>query len=70
MNAPRYAVLIMVDEPKPNAQSHGYATAGWVAAPAVGRLVQRMAPLVGLEPIPDSAPEAQNDLFVAVSAAD
>jgi cell division protein FtsI (penicillin-binding protein 3) len=70
MNAPRYAVLLMVDEPKPNAQSHGYATAGWVAAPAVGRLVQRMAPLVGLEPIPDTAPEAQNDLFVAVSAAD
>ena len=38
MNAPRYAILIMVDEPKPNATSHGYATAGWVAAPAVGRV--------------------------------
>ena len=68
MNAPRYAILIMVDEPKPNATSHGYATAGWVAAPAVGRVIQRMAPLLGMEPIPDGAPEAQNELLVPVSA--
>ena len=46
----------MVDEPKPNATSHGYATAGWVAAPAVGRVIQRMAPLLGMAPIPDDAP--------------
>ncbi len=68
MNAPRYTILIMVDEPKPNATSHGYATAGWVAAPAVGRVIQRMAPLLGMEPIPDDAPEAQNALLVPVSA--
>src|SRR3712207_9292680 len=37
INAPRYVVLVMVDEPKPNQSSHGYATGGWVAAPAVGR---------------------------------
>jgi cell division protein FtsI (penicillin-binding protein 3) len=35
MNAPRYAVYMMLDEPKANASTHGYATAGWVAAPAV-----------------------------------
>ena len=68
MNAPRYAILIMVDEPKPNAKSHGYATGGWVAAPAVGRVVQRMAPLVGLEPIATESPEAENDLLITVSA--
>jgi cell division protein FtsI (penicillin-binding protein 3) len=68
MNAPRYAILIMVDEPKPNASSHGYATGGWVAAPAVGRVIERMAPLVGLEPIANDAPEAQNDLLITVSA--
>ena len=33
MNAPRYAVYMMLDEPKANASTHGYATAGWVAAP-------------------------------------
>ncbi|MEX1109822.1 MAG: penicillin-binding protein 2, partial [Dongiaceae bacterium] len=35
MNDPRYVVFVMVDVPKPNEFSHGYATGGWVAAPAV-----------------------------------
>ncbi|MBX6321630.1 MAG: penicillin-binding protein 2, partial [Rhodospirillaceae bacterium] len=40
MTAPRYVILVMVDEPKPNKSSYGYATGGWVAAPAVGRIVE------------------------------
>jgi cell division protein FtsI (penicillin-binding protein 3) len=63
---PRYIILIMVDEPKPNATSHGYSTGGWVSAPAVGAIVERMAPLVGLQQIPDDAPEAQNPLIAMV----
>jgi cell division protein FtsI (penicillin-binding protein 3) len=62
MNAPRFAILAMVDEPKPNEHSHGYATAGWVAAPVISAVVQRMAPLYGLKPISEDAPEAQNPL--------
>jgi cell division protein FtsI (penicillin-binding protein 3) len=50
LNAPRYAIYVMVDEPKPNAQSHGYATAGWVAAPAAGAVIRRVAPILGLVP--------------------
>ncbi len=50
MDAPRYVIFMAVDEPKPNKESHGYATGGWVAAPAVKRLVERMAPLVGIAP--------------------
>jgi cell division protein FtsI (penicillin-binding protein 3) len=67
MSAPRYAVVVLVDEPKPNAHSYGYATAGWVAAPVVGALVQRMAPLMGLSPIPDDSPVAQNPLVAMVA---
>lgn len=67
MSAPRYAVVVLVDEPKPNAHSYGYATAGWVAAPVVGALVQRMAPLMGLSPIPDDSPLAQNPLVAMVA---
>jgi cell division protein FtsI (penicillin-binding protein 3) len=70
MNDPRYAFLIMVDEPKPNEHSHGYATGGWVAAPAVHNIVERVAPLVGLPRVPDTEAEEVNDLFVTVSAAD
>lgn len=50
MEAPRYAVFIMVDEPVGNKKSHGYATAGWVAAPAAGRVIAAMAPLLGMKP--------------------
>lgn len=68
MNDPEYVVLVMVDEPKPNATSFGYATGGWVAAPAVGNVIRRMAPLIGLLPAPDDVPEVANDLLIAVSA--
>jgi cell division protein FtsI (penicillin-binding protein 3) len=70
MNDPRYAFLIMVDEPKPNEHSHGYATGGWVAAPAVHNIVERVAPLVGLPRVPDTDAQEVNDLFITVSAAD
>ena len=68
MNDPRYVVLVMVDEPKPNAKSFGYATGGWVAAPAVGRIIQRMAPLMGMPPLPVDAPQTVDDLLIAVNA--
>jgi cell division protein FtsI (penicillin-binding protein 3) len=67
MNDPRFAILAMVDEPKPNAHSYGYATAGWVTAPVIGAVVQRMAPLYGLKPIPDDAVIAQNPLVGMVA---
>jgi cell division protein FtsI (penicillin-binding protein 3) len=50
MHAPRYAIYVMVDEPRPNARSQGYATGGWVAAPAVGQIVARIGPILGLVP--------------------
>jgi cell division protein FtsI (penicillin-binding protein 3) len=67
MNDPRFVVFVMVDEPKPNEFSHGYATGGWVAAPAVGRIVQRMAPLLGIEPVIEPADDQENPLFVSAS---
>ena len=53
MDKPRYAVFIMVDEPKGTKGSAGFATGGWVAAPAVGRVVSAMGPLLGMEPVSD-----------------
>ncbi len=53
MDDPRYVVFAMVDEPKPTKETFGYATGGWVAAPLVGRLVERMAPLLGIAPRQD-----------------
>lgn len=53
IDAPRYAVLAMLDEPKGNRSTANYATGGWVAAPVVARLVRHMAPLLGIPPVPD-----------------
>jgi len=50
MEAPRYAIFIMVDEPTGNKSSYGYATGGWVAAPAVGRTIAGMAAILGVQP--------------------
>lgn len=55
-NAPRYAILVSLDNPKPVAGTHGYATAGWNAAPLFGTLVSQLAPLFGV--LPQSADEA------------
>lgn len=49
-DAPRYAVYIMVDEPKGTKDTYGYATGGWVAAPAVKNTIQAMASILGLQP--------------------
>jgi cell division protein FtsI (penicillin-binding protein 3) len=69
MDDPRYVIFLAVDEPKPNKDSHGYATGGWVAAPAVKRLVERMAPLVGIAPVKEEeVPDAASGLLVAVKA--
>ncbi|MEQ8585177.1 MAG: penicillin-binding protein 2 [Thalassobaculaceae bacterium] len=61
---PKYVVLVMVDEPKGQKFSHGYATGGWVAAPAVKRIVERSAPLLGVAPVNMNAPEIRRDLLV------
>jgi cell division protein FtsI (penicillin-binding protein 3) len=50
INSPRYILLVVVDEPKGNARTFNFSTGGWVAAPAVGRVIQGMAPLLGIVP--------------------
>jgi cell division protein FtsI (penicillin-binding protein 3) len=49
MNAPRYVVLVMVDEPKATAEAPE-ATGGVVAAPVVREVVLKAAPLLGVLP--------------------
>ena len=45
---PRYALLIMLDEPQPTPETHGYATSGWNAVPVGGTVIARIAPLLGV----------------------
>jgi cell division protein FtsI (penicillin-binding protein 3) len=53
---PRYQLLVMLDEPQPLPETHGYATSGWNAAPTAGAVIARIAPLLGLTPRFDLPP--------------
>ena len=48
-DSPEYVVLVVLDEPKAGAS--GGATAAWNAAPTVGRVIERIAPLLGVTPV-------------------
>jgi cell division protein FtsI (penicillin-binding protein 3) len=50
IDQPRYVVLVMLDEPKGDAATYGYAHGGWTAAPTVGRIIGRIGPMLGLPP--------------------
>ncbi|MCA0434274.1 MAG: penicillin-binding protein 2 [Proteobacteria bacterium] len=50
MERPRYALFVMLDEPKPLPETYGFATSGWNAVPTAGKIIERIAPLLGVEP--------------------
>ncbi len=47
---PRYLIMTMLDEPKGLPETHGYATSGWNAAPTTGRIIERIGPMLNIEP--------------------
>ena len=51
MDKPRYAILVMLDEPKPLPETYGFATSGWNAVPTAGKIIARIAPMLGIEPV-------------------
>jgi len=64
MNAPRYAVYMMLDEPHGNAETGGFSTAGQVSAPMTGRVIARIGPMLGLLPETDNAAAIQASLAI------
>ncbi len=53
IEAPRYALYIMVDSPKANALSQGFSTGGEISAKPVAHTIARIAPMLGLLPVTD-----------------
>jgi cell division protein FtsI (penicillin-binding protein 3) len=51
MDNPRYAIIVMLDEPKATPETYGFATAGWNAVPTAGKIIERIAPLLGVRPV-------------------
>ncbi|WP_374299405.1 peptidoglycan D,D-transpeptidase FtsI family protein [Ferrovibrio sp.] len=66
MHNPRYIVQVMIDEPKGNKSTYGFATAGWTAAPAAGRIISRIAPLLGVPPVDESSPALKQAMYVPI----
>ena len=66
MNDPKYVVLALLDEPQGNGSTMGYATAGWTAAPVVSRVISRIGPLLGVEPVDIASRTAQQALFISL----
>lgn len=50
MSEPKFVILVSIDEPKGTAETFGYATAGWVAAPSVKVIVESIVSLYGILP--------------------
>jgi cell division protein FtsI (penicillin-binding protein 3) len=72
LDADRYLVLIMMDAPKANAADGGVTTGAFTAAPVAGRVIDRIAPFVGVrrvivtadvgaKPKPDAAALGANE---------
>ena len=60
---PAYLIFVMVDEPKGQKFSYNYATAGWVAAPAIRQIVEQIAPKLGVLPVDETSPEIRQNLL-------
>lgn len=86
MDDPRYVVMMTLDSPHGTADTYGFTTAAWVVGPAIGRMVARIGPLLGVIPDerhdvdeselmpllwqPDKAKAAAKKVGAAAAAAD
>ena len=50
MDAPRYVVIAMLDSPKGTADTYGFTSAAWTAAPVVSRVISRTGAMLGVIP--------------------
>ncbi|MES2750045.1 MAG: penicillin-binding protein 2 [Pseudomonadota bacterium] len=62
---PKYQLLIMLDEPQGLPETHGFITSGWNAVPTGGKVIERIAPLLGITPRFDLPPSER--LILATS---
>jgi cell division protein FtsI (penicillin-binding protein 3) len=47
---PKFLFITLYDEPQGLPETHGYATAAWNAGSTTGKIIERTAPLLGLQP--------------------
>jgi cell division protein FtsI (penicillin-binding protein 3) len=57
-NQDRYFVLIMLDSPHGTPETHGLNEGAWNAAPTVGKVIERIAPILGVARTPAALVQA------------
>ena len=62
MDEPRYVMVMMLDDPKPTAETYGFHTAAWNVGPAFSKTVSRIAPMLGVHPDKNREPNMQEVL--------
>ncbi|MBI1394080.1 MAG: penicillin-binding protein 2 [Alphaproteobacteria bacterium] len=62
--APRYAIIVSLDDPQPVEGAWGHAEAGWNAAPTFSQIVRRLGAVLQIAPVtPDIDPAVEMMLF-------
>ncbi len=51
-SAPKYVLVIALDEPETHVNGQAFRTAGWTAVPVFAKALNRLAPILGLRPDP------------------
>lgn len=46
---PRYALLLMMDEPKATKETWGFVTSGWNTVPTAGKIISAIAPQLNIK---------------------
>jgi cell division protein FtsI (penicillin-binding protein 3) len=44
---------VLLDEPNALKETYGFRTSGWNAVPTGGKIIERIAPLLGIAPVMD-----------------
>lgn len=63
---PQFSYCVMLDDPKGLKETHGYATAGWNCAEIAGKTIERIAPILGVKPMPENKDLWQEQDFAVI----
>ena len=68
MNEPQYLVFGMIEEPSVMKQKNVPATGGRAAAPVVGKVIKRIAPLLGIIAVDEHETRLERQLTIDFTA--
>ena len=64
MHAPKYLVLVLIDEAKRNKINNGFTTGGMIAAPVVSNIISKIATILNIQPKEETDPKILQALHI------